>query len=134
MVRVMKKTILLTLIVVTVIGLEANKRFIESLSYTSWFVPVCIIILIVLALLFVFVSCSKALKERKLEVNAGQFFAEYIPRLDPEEQDLHTILSMGAGGPLEESDVFKVETKVSKWSGLHRVLNRSKQVRRKSHG
>lgn len=132
--RVMKKTIILTLIVLTVIGLEANERFIESLSYTSWFVPVCIIILIVLALLFVFVSCTKALKERKLEVNAGQFFAEYIPRLDPEEQDLHIILGMGGGRSLEESDVFTVETKVSKWSVLRRFLNRRKHIRRRSHG
>ena len=132
--RVIKRTIILTLIILTIIGFEVNERFIEKLFYASWFVPVCIILLIVLALLFVFVSCTKALKERKLEVNARQFFAEYIPRLDPEEQDLHIILSMGASRLPNESEVFTVETKISTWSGLLRVWNRCKQVRRQSHG
>jgi len=129
----MKRTVIFTLMIMTIIGFEANERFIERLLYTSWFVPVCLIILIVLALLFVFVSFTKALKERKLDVNAKRLFAEYIPKLDPEEQDLHIILSMGADGPLNDSEVFTLETQKRKWYGLPRVWNRCKQVRRKSH-
>ena len=102
----MKRTIILMLIILAAIGISTRWRFIERLFYAPWFIPVCLAMLIVLVILFVLVSCSKEFKERKLEVNARQLFAEYIPRFDPEEQDLHIILSISGGRPLNESEVF----------------------------